>query len=235
MNKSVVTNIVALLVLVLGLYLQIDVLFVVGVFALAGAITNSLAVHMLFEKVPGLYGSGVIQIKFEQFKLGIRSLVMEQFFSLENIEKLVQAQAASNSSLDLQAVIEDTDLSPAFDSLVSTIKASSFGGMLNMFGGEEALTPLREPFIENLTASVVQISQSDDFKDKLKLAGTHTYDPQAMHKKINALVESRLDELTPAMVKSIIQQMIRSHLGWLVVWGGFFGGLIGLLAHLLGI
>ena len=30
------------------------------------------------------------------------------------------------------------------------------------------------------------------------------------------------------MVKEIIQKMIRSHLGWLVVWGGVFGSLIGL-------
>jgi Na+/H+ antiporter NhaD/arsenite permease-like protein len=32
------------------------------------------------------------------------------------------------------------------------------------------------------------------------------------------------------MVKDIIQQMIKKHLGWLVVWGGVFGGLIGLIA-----
>jgi hypothetical protein len=31
------------------------------------------------------------------------------------------------------------------------------------------------------------------------------------------------------MVKEIMQQMIRDHLGWLVVWGGVFGGLIGLV------
>jgi hypothetical protein len=30
------------------------------------------------------------------------------------------------------------------------------------------------------------------------------------------------------MVKEIIQTMIRKHLGWLVVWGGVFGGIIGL-------
>jgi hypothetical protein len=28
--------------------------------------------------------------------------------------------------------------------------------------------------------------------------------------------------------------MIREHLGWLVVWGGGFGGLIGLIASLFG-
>jgi len=31
------------------------------------------------------------------------------------------------------------------------------------------------------------------------------------------------------MVKEIIERMIQEHLGWLVVWGGVFGGLIGLV------
>ena len=36
---------------------------------------------MLFEKVPGLYGSGVVPSRFEEFKEGIRSLIMTQFFT----------------------------------------------------------------------------------------------------------------------------------------------------------
>ena len=35
------------------------------------------------------------------------------------------------------------------------------------------------------------------------------------------------------MVKQIVQDMIRHHLGWLVVWGGVFGGLIGLITSIL--
>ncbi|MBB1382711.1 DUF445 domain-containing protein, partial [Shewanella sp. SR41-2] len=31
----------------------------------------------------------------------------------------------------------------------------------------------------------------------------------------------------------IIQDMIKTHLGWLVVWGGVFGGIIGAVAALL--
>ena len=34
-------------------------------------------------------------------------------------------------------------------------------------------------------------------------------------------------------LKEIIQDMIKKHLGWLVVWGGVFGGLIGLIAAVL--
>jgi len=43
----------------------------VGLFAFSGAVTNWLAVHMLFEKVPLLYGSGVIPARFEELKSGL--------------------------------------------------------------------------------------------------------------------------------------------------------------------
>ena len=41
------------------------------------------------------------------------------------------------------------------------------------------------------------------------------------------IIDQRLDELTPGQVKNIIDEMIRKHLGWLVVWGGAVGGFIG--------
>ena len=46
--------------------------------------------------------------------------------------------------------------------------------------------------------------------------------------RVEQIVDQRLDELTPVQVKNIIQEMIRKHLGWLVVWGGAVGGFIGL-------
>lgn len=33
-------------------------------------------------------------------------------------------------------------------------------------------------------------------------------------------------------VKELVEDMIRTHLGWLVVWGNLFGGLIGLICQL---
>ena len=59
--------------------------FNTGLFALSGGVTNWLAVHMLFERVPFLYGSGVIPMRFEEFKTGIRKLIMDQFFHLSLI------------------------------------------------------------------------------------------------------------------------------------------------------
>ena len=38
----------------------------------------------------------------------------------------------------------------------------------------------------------------------------------------------------PEDIKIIIQKMIKEHLGWLVVWGGFFGGFLGLVLSPIG-
>ena len=235
MNKSFFTNLCALSVAILAYYTKQDLLFTMAVFALSGAITNWLAVHMLFEKVPGLYGSGVIPAHFEEFKQGIRDLIMNQFFTDENIDRFLNQNRQSGTHSKLALVIEKIDLSPAFDTLVKTILESSFGGMLSMLGGEEALKPLKQPFIKNMRASIIEITTSEEFS---KLLIEELEQPDAisgLKLNIRSIIDSRLKELTPQLVKQIIQDMIRQHLGWLVVWGGFFGALIGLLSAQLGL
>lgn len=231
MNKSFITNGLTLTLVFIGFFLDNAVIKTVGLFALSGAITNWLAVHMLFEKVPGLYGSGVIPERFEDFKVGIRTLVMEQFFSEENIQRFL---ADSNQPLqvDFVPIVKKVDLAPTFDSLVEVIKASSFGQMLGMFGGVEALEPMRQPFVDKMGAALADITQDPKFTLLLQEELTQPDVQQDLHVKINQIVEQRLNELTPEMVKDIIQKMIKQHLGWLVVWGGVFGGLIGLMAAL---
>lgn len=206
-----------------------------AVFALSGALTNWLAIHMLFEKVPVLYGSGVIPAHFEEFKLGIRNLIMNQFFSDENIDRFLNQSQQPGKHPQLAAVIEKIDLSPAFDTLVKTIMESSFGSMLSMVGGEAALTPLKQPFIDNMRGSIVEITNGDEFSALLIEELEQPDVMSNLKKDIQDIIDNRLDELTPQMVKTIIQDMIRQHLGWLVVWGGLFGALIGLLSHMSGL
>ena len=57
-NKSSVTNLVAASVVGISYVSPFykEQLLGVGLFSLSGALTNWLAVHMLFEKIPGLYG-----------------------------------------------------------------------------------------------------------------------------------------------------------------------------------
>ncbi|MCP4321593.1 MAG: DUF445 family protein [Psychromonas sp.] len=229
MNKSFITNLLSALILATGLLLKENMLTMVGLFALSGALTNWLAVFMLFEKIPFLYGSGVVPAHFEDFKKGIRTLMMEQFFTLENVDRFLSAGAFSPAQLNLAPVIEKVDLNPTYDGLIKVIMESSFGGMLGMLGGEEALTPLREPFIKHMKSSITDLTQDEQFIELLKEEIEQPDMMQDILAKIEKIIEQRLDELTPQLVKEIIQAMIKKHLGWLVVWGGVFGGLIGLI------
>ena len=232
MNKSLLSNLVSAAVLAVGYAANNELLKSVGLFALSGALTNWLAIHMLFEKVPGLYGSGVVPSHFEEFKVGIRELLMKQFFTPENMQRFL-GSSDSQKALELAPVIEKTDLNPAFDGFINVIENSSFGGMLAMVGGVEALQPLREPFIKRMKSSLVKITATDEFQAALRSSLASGAGGAVVHDKINAVIEKRLDELSPQMVKQIVQDMIAKHLGWLVVWGAVFGGLIGAIASLL--
>ena len=146
MNKSLLTNLLSLIVMACGWFFALPWLWAMGLFAFSGAVTNWLAIHMLFEKVPLLYGSGVIPARFTEFKQGIYDLIMGQFFSKENLQRLLAEQHERDAvSLKLAPVIETIDLSPAFDALLETVQKSSLGGMLAMFGGAQMLVPLKQP------------------------------------------------------------------------------------------
>ena len=70
MDKSLLTNLVALLFALLGFLLLpglgAELLLGIGLFALSGAVTNWLAVHMLFEKIP-LFGECCIVVPSGEF------------------------------------------------------------------------------------------------------------------------------------------------------------------------
>ena len=231
MNKSLLTNLVAAGILVAGFILPHPVLQAIGLFAVSGAVTNWLAVYMLFERVPGLYGSGIVPLHFDDFRKGIRRLMMEQFFTPEHIGRFLSA--SGDGAVDLEPVIDDMDLTPAFDGLVKTIEESSFGGMLTMIGGAQGLEPLRAPFMDRLKSSLKSVSRSEQVQQAIQSGIAGGSGSEEMRERITTVIEKRLGELTPEMVKQIIQDMIREHLGWLVVWGGVFGGLIGFLSTLI--
>ena len=233
MNKSLLTNLVAAAILAVGYALPHPVLKAIGLFAVSGAITNWLAIHMLFNKVPGLYGSGVVPLHFDEFRRGIRNLMMDQFFTTENIHRFL-AGGEGNAEIDLAPVIEKMDLSPTFDGLVRTIEESSFGGMLSMIGGPKGLDGLRGPFTRRLKSSLLSIASSESAQQAIRSGISGNHSDENIRERIGTVIEKRLQELTPEMVKQIIQDMISKHLGWLVVWGGVFGGLIGFLTTLVG-
>lgn len=231
-NKSFITNFTALIFIALS-FLLIEfksALLFTGLFALSGALTNQLAIHMLFERVPFLYGSGVIPSRFEAFKEAIKNLMMQEFFTREQLENFLINE---EKEINLEPIIQETDFTPAFDALSKTVMESSLGGMLGMFGGETALDGLREPFSLKMKSAVIKIVNSSAFNETLQNHMKNSSLNEDMLLSIESVIDSRLNELTPQLVKEMVQKLIKEHLDWLVVWGGVFGGLIGLISSFL--
>ena len=224
MNKSLITNILALSLTIYGMFSPIysTEIFMAGLFSLSGGLTNWLAIHMLFEKVPLLYGSGVIPDRFEEFKQGIRELILTEFFSLSSINNFLENKV----SLKKNDLSKELDYDLIFTKLTEAIEESSLGSMLGMVGGKKALEPLKEP-VKKKIKEVVEDGSNKIVEENNKTA-------ESVRKDLEEIIDQRLVELTSQHVKIIIKQMIHKHLGWLVVWGGVFGFFIGIILGLLG-
>ena len=222
MNKSLLTNIIALLITLIGIInpFENSLLLMIGLFSLSGGITNWIAIHMLFEKVPFVYGSGIIPKNFLIFKQTIKDLVIKEFFSRNNVEVFT-------SKISEEAIIsisKNINYNNIFEGLTESIESSQLGGMLSMVGGKKALEPLRKPIIiklETLFKSIIENEKRSNFGDEIV---------DNVYVRIEKLIDDRLNELSPQDVKKIIQDLIDKHLGWLVIWGGVFGGFIGIIS-----
>ena len=233
MNKSLLTNLISLGLIGAGTIspLYREQILTVGLFATSGAFTNWLAVHMLFERVPGLYGSGVVPARFGEFKAGIRKLIMEQFFTREKVEEFLAMESPHDTEpFNPDPVVDAVDYDRIYAGFVDVVLASPFGGMLGIVGGARALEPLRDPFKTKMKEELRDMLLSRTFRDAIIDGLQSAHAGEALVARADTIVTRRLEELTPEMVKRIVQDMIREHLGWLVVWGGVFGGFLGLAA-----
>ena len=220
---SFIANIIAAMILISGYISPYfgKALYNIGLFALSGSITNLLAVHMLFEKIPLIYGSGVIELRFQDFKTGIKNLVMDQFFDKEGSNKFL----AKITKLAISKFESSIDFESLYKQLVEAIISSPAGSMVAMIGGEAVLEPLREPIINKIKDFIHELANSNlNFKKN---------DIESFTLEAEKVIATKIDKLTAAMVKEIVQDIIKKHLGWLVVWGGVFGGIMGLITAII--
>ena len=159
---------------------------------------------------------------------------MGQFFEKADLQSFFSELGDGSGKLqgEIAQRIDELDLDVAFESLLDVIMTSSFSGMLGMLGGRDALNSLKTPFIAKMKEFFASEFASSAMQEKIERALRSAIDEEAIRQKLESLIDQRLDEMTPHMVKVIVQEMIHKHLGWLVVWGCAFGGLLGLLVTL---
>ena len=146
---------------------------------------------------------------------------MSQFFNQEESSKfLIKVNKIVISNLESSINFESL-----YKQLVDAILSSPAGAIIVMMGGESALEPLKTPIICKIKEFINKLSSSD-----LKLEDKKV---ELFIKEVDKIISDKIDQLTPIMVKNIIQDIIKKHLGWLVVWGGVFGGIIGFIASII--
>jgi len=255
MDKGTTSNLLSAALFVAGLALPSgaarEILLSVGLFAFSGGITNSLAVKMLFDRIPGLAGSGVIPARFREIRAKVKDLIMEHFF---NEEYLRQYFSDYEREVDWQRYLRPSGgsrgpfagivekqwrkltavevVQPIIDEQVEKLLDSSVGGLVMMMG-VETVKPAVNQFVTAFVASIeskvleaageIGAGDLDIEIDEEKLVAD-------VRRNVDALLEKKLEQLDAATVKRMMEDVIRSHLGWLVVWGNVLGGVLGLAA-----
>lgn len=241
LEKGRISNFISFLLLVIGVVISpngliaeivpamVEVgpwILAVGMFGFAGGVTNWLAVKMLFDRVPLLYGSGVIPNRFREIRTTIKDLIMEHFFDEEYLRRFFAEQSGifetgPNLSAQFAEFAESDEARAAIDREIDKLKEGPFGMMIRMAGNDI----LRSMIIQFISGLLIEIGP------RLQQKVAAGIDVGALRTKVDLLLQTKLEELTPETVKAMMEEVIREHLGWLIVWGNVFGGAIGLLSR----
>ena len=228
-EKGNVSNLISLALLITGLWGRVaevtgsEWVLAVGLFGFAGGATNWLAVKMLFDRVPLLYGSGVIPARFRAIREAVKDAIMRYFFDEEYLERFFDERMAGDDVGEkVQTVLASDEVDAIIDRKLEELADSPQGMMLQLVG-TQTVKPLVKQFVIGFGSEIAPL-----------LADEASVDVSAMRAQVDGLLETKLEELTPDRVKEMMEEVIREHLGWLIVWGNVFGGTIGLLSKALG-
>lgn len=257
-NKGDISNIITFCIMVVAIVLKdqvddgvtctavgrsdacvfVDYLVAFGLFGFAGGFTNWLAVKMLFDRITipgtsiGLIGSGVIPRQFKAIRRQVKDTMMKTFFDEDYLEDYLRTRSKSLlESIDIGQKIGDMLSKPGMDEMLTEkfteLAAKPEGMMLNsmaqMFGGMAGLVPMVKPMLVGFGKEMGgEFAKRFDIMEVMSVA--------QVRGEIDALMEEKLLLLTPELVKGLMEEVIRNHLGWLIVWGNIFGGLIGVVS-----
>ncbi len=234
-HKGNLSNLVSFVLLIAGLATVETTswgswILAAGLFGFAGGITNWLAVKMLFDRVPLLYGSGVIPNRFREIRETVKDLIMIHFFDAEYLERFFAGRMdALSEDPELERKVIELLTSEEADEIISRkleeLQAAPAGAMLKMVG-TSTIKPLVVQFVSGV---------GTELAPRLAAALTQSnLEVNALRQQVDQLLEAKLEELTPAVVKRMMEEVMREHLGWLIVWGNVFGGMIGIVSRVLG-
>jgi len=187
-----------------------------GLFAVSGGVTNWVAIKMLFNKVPGLYGTGIIPGKFKEIRLVLKNVVMTNFFDETYLNFYLKDKVLK---VDLEG------------KLTEFLNSDKLGAVLEAVLGDDAkiMVPIVRPFLQKTGVSLAPV-----LKEKIRKMDLMN-DLESVNKQIDDMLTTRLEELTPEKVKLLLSEVMKEHLYWLIIWGNVFGGILGLISTAIGV
>ena len=237
-NKGDYSNVATAVVLIIGLIMRTSLggrnasagfILAFGLFGFAGGVTNWLAVKMLFDRIPFLIGSGVIPRRFKDILGALKTMILETFFEKKFLSEYLSTRSGNLlEKVDVKSKLRkamagdtfDHDLARKLEKLAATPDGLLLQTMAPMFGGFDTMVPMLKPMLIGIGADLIEtLAQNFDL--------TEIVDVDTVRGEIDKVLTERMETLTPLRVKRMMAAVIREHLGWLVVWGNVFGGLIG--------
>ena len=268
-NKGDMSNLLTFTVMVIGLVVRGvepdsvggSYVLAAGLFGFAGGLTNWLAVKMLFDRIPFVYGSGVIPNNHSAIIASLKDMIMRLFFDGPYLERYINERSRGLlGSLDLGPKLREAMAKPDVDAKIAEkLQAVAESGaqgnqegmmlsmVLQMFGGsnvpplaegEVATGPRVSPGATALTPMVkpLMVGLGEEMIGMLArdvdISSLVSID--RVREELNLRMEEKLRIISPEMVKELMEHVIQESLTWLVVWGNVFGALIGVIAEAAG-
>ena len=125
-------------------------------------------------------------------------------------------------------------LDPILDREIEKLLDSKIGGLLAMVGPQNvkpAVSQFVGSFVQSLKVKVLDFAEKTGPAD-LEVEIDEERLLHAVREKVKVLLERKIAQLEPETVKRMMEDVMRDHLGWLVVWGNVFGALLGVVGFL---
>eukprot|EP00040_Diaphanoeca_grandis_P026870 m.151472 g.151472 ORF g.151472 m.151472 type:complete len:299 (+) comp30760_c3_seq1:173-1069(+) len=202
-----------------------------GLFGFAGGLTNWIAVTMLFVRVPGLVGSGVIPVRYVQIRETVKDIIMETFFDPEFLSaflggKLEQYGAAIHPEEHVQGMLKSEEFDKKIDANLNTLgERPEFAAVIAMGIQPEQLKPMIIPFISGFAEELAPMLKAKMIDPKVVV------NIEDVRSQIEIYMSVRMETLTAQKVTRLLAFVIRDHLGWLVLWGCVFGSILGVICE----
>eukprot|EP00300_Choanocystis_sp_HF-7_P029351 c36094_g1_i1.p1 GENE.c36094_g1_i1~~c36094_g1_i1.p1 ORF type:complete len:167 (-),score=56.93 c36094_g1_i1:74-574(-) len=165
-------------------------------------------------------------------------MILDTFFEISFLKRQLSERTKELGDKEyVKTVVQDVLASDGFDELLEKKLANLqqgsgiAGTVMKTFNIQgSAIKPtfkkVMRSMAPDLTSAFLESFDPVAFFDETAVRRVRT--------QIEEIIEDRMRELTAERVKELMEIVIRVHLGWLVVWGNVFGGVIGVVSTALG-